>query len=259
MNQQLRNAFVKRSAGVALLALTSAFGASSLFAQSSPAKVPDLSGFWERHDDVGGGNFGGILEKIVPKASLTPEVVKANQEAAARQAQGEVVAFGSKWCLSNLYPFFMQHSAAWDVFQTQNEIMQAAEVHTFPRHIYLDGRKHPAPAVLVATINGHSIGQWEGDTLVVDTIGFSGGGGTPGGGRVGRNTHLTERFKLIDGGKKLTVQFTWEDPAIYIKPHTYVLEYYKSEPGTYAYEETCHADDPKQSGSVVAPGQKYAQ
>jgi hypothetical protein len=261
MNQQFGNAFVERTVGAALLAL--AFGALGgvLCAQNvaAPTKVPDLSGFWERHDDVGGGNFGGILEKIVPKASLTPEVLKANQETAARQAQGEVVAFGSKWCLSNLYPFFMQHSAAWDLFQTQTEIMQAAEVHTFPRHIYLDGRKHPSPALLVSSINGHSVGHWEGETLVVDTIGFSGGGGTPGGGRVGKDTHLTERFKLIEGGKKLSVVFTWEDPSIYLKPHTYGLEYYKSDPGTYAYEETCHADDPKQSGSVVAPGQKYAQ
>src|SRR5580765_922479 len=115
MNLRFRNTLVKRSAGAALLAIAlGAFG-SLLLAQSNPApaKVPDLSGFWERHDDVGGGNFGGILEKIVPKASLTPEVVKANQELAARQSQGEVVAFGSKWCLSNLYPFFMQHSAAW--------------------------------------------------------------------------------------------------------------------------------------------------
>jgi len=257
MNQQFRNTSVKRSAGIALLTL--ALGASGrlLLAQSSPAQVPDLSGFWERRDDVGGGNFGGILEKIVPKASLTPEVIQANQETAARQAQGEVVAFGSKWCLSNLYPFFMQHSAAWDLFQTKNEIMQAAEVHTFPRHIYLDGRKHPPPAMLVRSVNGHSIGHWEGEALVVDTIGFVGGGGTPGGGRVGVNTHLTERFKLLDGGKKLSVASTWEDPAIYMKPHTYELQYYKSDPGTYAFEETCHADDPKQSGSVVAPGQKY--
>jgi len=127
MNQRFRNTVVKGSAGAALMALALGASASLLLAQSAPAKVPDLSGFWERRDDVGGGNFGGILEKIVPKASLTPEVVKANQETAARQAQGEVVAFGSKWCLSNLYPFFMQHSAAWDLFQTQTEIMQAAK------------------------------------------------------------------------------------------------------------------------------------
>jgi hypothetical protein len=259
MNQQFRNMFERVSAGIVLLTLGLGASASALLAQSAsaPGKVPDLSGFWERHDDVGGGNFGGILEKIVPKASLTPEIIKANRETAARQAQGEVVAFGSKWCLSFSYPFFMQHSAAWDLFQTQTEIMQASEVHTFPRHIYLDGRKHPSPDLLVPSANGHSIGHWEGETLVVDTIGFMGGGGTPGGGRVGKNTHLTERFKLIDGGKKLTVQSTWEDPSIYTKPHVYDLEYYKSDPGTYAFEETCHPDDPKQSGSVVEPGQKY--
>jgi len=257
MNQQFRNTFAKRTAGAALLALALAAFGSLLFGQTAPSKVPDLSGFWERYDDVGGGNFGGILEKIIPKAPLTPEIVKANREMAARQAQGDVVAFGSKWCLSNLYPFFMQHSAAWDLFQTQTEIMQAAEVHTFPRHIYLDGRKHPEPAQLVPSVNGHSIGHWEGETLVVDTVGFVGGGGTPGGGRVGKNTHAVERFKLIEGGKKLLVQSTWDDPAIYTKPHTYEMEYYRSEPGTYAFEETCHADDPKQSGSVVEPGQKY--
>jgi len=111
MNQRFCKTFVKCSAGAGLLALALGASGNLLLAQSAsePGKVPDLSGFWERRDDVGGGNFGGILEKLVPKAPLTPEVVKANQETAARQAQGEVVAFGSKWCLSNLYPFFMQH------------------------------------------------------------------------------------------------------------------------------------------------------
>ena len=50
--------------------------------------------------------------------------------------------------------------------------------------------------------------------------------------------------------------FTWDDPTVYLKPHTYELTYYKSEPGTYAFEEYCHADDPAQGGSVVEPPQK---
>lgn len=217
--------------------------------------VPDLSGFWERKDDVGSGSFGGTLERI-PKAALKPEIVAANREAAARQARGEVVSLGSKWCLTNQYPFFMQHSAAWDIVQTDNEIVQVPEVHTFPRHIYMDGRPHPDPAHLQPSVNGHAIGHWEGDSLVVDTIGFVGGAGTPGGGRVGPKTHLVERFQLRDSGKVLAVTFTWTDPSIYLSPHTYELTYHKSDPGTYAYEEYCHADDPVQSGSVVEPPQK---
>ena len=40
------------------------------------------------------------------------------------------------------------------------------------RIVYLDGRKHTDPDIIVRTFNGESIGTWEGDTLVVDTIGL---------------------------------------------------------------------------------------
>ena len=229
----------------------------SLAAQDLAAQnnAPDLSGYWERHDDVGGGSFGGIFEKIIPKAELKPEVIQENQRNAARQAAGEVVSFNSKWCLTLPYPFFMQHSAAWSIAQSESEIVQVHEVHAFPRHIYMDGRKHPEPALLNPSTTGHSIGHWEGETLVVDTIGFI-AGGTPGGGKIGPGTQLKEQFRLIDGGKKLSVTFTWSDPAYYVKPHIYELQYYRSEPGTYAFEEYCHADDPNQNGSAVEPKQK---
>jgi hypothetical protein len=73
---------------------------------------------------------------------------------------------------------------------------------------------------------------------------------------VGPKSHLVERFRLSDGGKMLSVTFTWEDPDIYLKPHTYELTYHRSDPETYAFEEYCHADDPVQGGSVVEPPQK---
>ena len=72
MSQQFQNKLMR----AAVLALALGTGTSALVAQGTN-KVPDFSGFWERKDDVGGGNFGGILEKIIPKASLTPEIIKA--------------------------------------------------------------------------------------------------------------------------------------------------------------------------------------
>jgi hypothetical protein len=225
-------------------------------AQTAPkSAVPDFSGFWERKDEVGGGNFGGTFAGV-PKASVKAEILEEAKRQAAAQAQGYVVSYGSRWCLTFSYPFFMQHSAAWDIVQTENEIEQVPEVHTYARHIYLDGRKRPDPDHLIRSVNGHSIGHWEGDVLVVDSIGFTGGGMTPGGGRVGPNTRLVERFKLLEGGKKLSVTSTWDDPDIYLKPHTYELTYHRSDPGTYAFEEYCHADDAAQAGSVVQPEQK---
>ena len=226
-------------------------------AQTTPSmsSVPDLSGFWERKDDVGSGSFGGTLERI-PHASLKPEIVAANQRDAARQRAGYVVSFSSKWCLTHQYPFFMQHSAAWDIVQTADEVVLVPEVHTFARHIYLDGRPHPDAAHIQPSANGHAVGHWEGDTLVVDSIGFTGGGGTPGGGRTSPKSHLVERFRLTDGGKGLSVTFTWDDPTIFLKPHTYELTYHKSEPGIYAFEEYCHAEDPAQGASVAEPPQR---
>jgi len=241
-----------RHAAVALALLTC--GTCS-FAQSA-ASPADFSGSWERRDDVGGGSFGGILEKIIPKAVLKPEFIEANRREAARQQAGDVVAFSSKWCQTFHYPFFMQHSAAWHIVQTTDELIQIPEVHTFARHIYLDGRKHPDPASLIPNVNGHSIGKWQGNSLLVDTTGFVPGGGTPGGGRIGPATHLTETFTLLDAGKKLQVTFTWEDPSIFLKPHTYNFMYYKSAPDSYALEDYCHADEATQSGSVVEPKQQ---
>jgi len=238
---------ILQTASIAVAAVLT-FGVQDLAAQSA-SKVPDFSGSWERMDDVGGGSFGGILAKIVPPASLRPEFIEANRREAARQNAGDVVAFSSKWCQTFKYPFFMQHSAAWHIVQTDDEVIQIPEVHTFARHIYVDGRKHPSP--LVPNVNGHSIGRWQGDSLIVDTVGFVPGGATPGGGHIGAGTKLTEQFTLANGGNKLRVIFTWEDPSIYLKPHVYELDYYKSPADSYALEDYCHADDPVQSGSVV--------
>ena len=61
---------------------------------------------------------------------------------------------------------------------------------------------------------GDSIGRWEGDTLVVDTINFN---DTPALGAATRNLHVIERFKRIDQ-KSLLYSFTIEDPTVWTKP-----------------------------------------
>jgi hypothetical protein len=87
--------------------------------------------------------------------------------------------------------------------------------HTF-RTIYMDGRTHPKN--LAPTYYGHSIGWWEGDTLVVDTIGFNEGfwldrSGLP------HTTELRtlERFTRVDM-ETLRYELTIEDPGAYTAP-----------------------------------------
>ena len=73
------------------------------------------------------------------------------------------------------------------------------------RIIYLDGRPHTDPDIVVRTFNGESIGRWEGDTLVVDTKYFpghhhwmdQGGASVP----VSEDAHIIERFKMRPDGR----------------------------------------------------------
>jgi len=87
--------------------------------------------------------------------------------------------------------------------------------HTF-RLIFMDGRPHPTQ--LEPTNYGHSIGRWEGDTLVVDSVGFSENFWID---RTGlphtEGLHTLERFTRTDFN---TIQYevTIDDPAVYTKP-----------------------------------------
>ena len=86
----------------------------------------------------------------------------------------------------------------------------------FPRQVYMDGRRHPKDPS--PTWLGHSIGRWEGDTLVVDTVGFNGKVwvGMPGL-PSSEMLHITERYTRPDMGH-LEVEITVDDPGAYVKP-----------------------------------------
>ena len=88
-----------------------------------------------------------------------------------------------------------------------------------PRQIFIDGRSHPQD--LNPTWRGHSIGHWEGDTLVVDTVGFNGLAWYSGGLPSTENLHVIESaiMQSTDLGR-LELEITVEDPAVLEKPWT---------------------------------------
>ena len=91
------------------------------------------------------------------------------------------------------------------------------------REIFLDGRNHPKD--LEAGWTGHSIGKWDGDTLVVDTVGFNDKswlmipGQPPQGHPHTEMLHIVQRFRRVDLGH-MEVEVTLEDPGAYQKPFT---------------------------------------
>jgi hypothetical protein len=105
------------------------------------------------------------------------------------------------------------------------------------RRIYMDGRGHPSdfdPAPM-----GHSIGKWEGDTLVVDTVGLTdstllNGMGLP----HSEQMHLTERIRRILDGNILEVEFTFNDPKAYTEAWK-AKSYWKNDPSVTILEYNC--------------------
>jgi hypothetical protein len=82
------------------------------------------------------------------------------------------------------------------------------------RQVFLDGRAHPAKPE--PSWMGHSIGRWDGDTLVVDTVGFNDRGWTDVYPRT-EMLHVTERYTRTEYGK-MTVQVTYDDPGVFSEP-----------------------------------------
>jgi hypothetical protein len=81
------------------------------------------------------------------------------------------------------------------------------------RIIYLDGRKHTDPDIIIPSFNGESIGHWEKDTLVVDTIGFVDDHHWIDNGIIASDKlHIIERMRLINNGANLEIEYSMTDP-----------------------------------------------
>jgi hypothetical protein len=111
--------------------------------------------------------------------------------------------------------------------------------HTY-RTIFMDGRKHPAK--VTPSFYGHSIGWWEGDTLVVDTIGFNEDFWIDRG-QIPHTTqlHLIEKYTrtALD---TMRYELTVDDPGAYTAPFTGVSNL-RWENGTELFEYVCQQEN----------------
>jgi hypothetical protein len=139
-------------------------------------------------------------------------------------------------CFPPGMPYIYLQIFPMQIVQTPKEVIEIFEYDHNVRHIYIDGRKHPDD--LTPTYNGHSIGHWEGDTLVVDTVGLNGKIWLD---RLGHpesdQMHIVERIHRLDE-KTLQVDFTFDDPKAYPKPWNAVLKF-RSRPDWDIMELIC--------------------
>jgi hypothetical protein len=177
--------------------------------------APDISGFWELSFD----------SRRVPAAILAPSVTPATL---ARQMEKDAHAI--RWCNFLGLPAAMDSPRPINIRQGRRETVINFETVAVPRHLYFRDA-HPNMEIFDPTTNGDSIARWEDDVLIVDTIGFDGGKGVtmiPGGGYRTSDSHLTERYRLLNDGNLLSVTSTWEDANVFRAPHTYEFRYLRA-------------------------------
>jgi hypothetical protein len=103
-----------------------------------------------------------------------------------------------------------------EIMQLPGRVVMIFEYDHFVREIFTDGREHPKD--LPPTWMGDAVGKWEGDTLVVDTIGFNDKTWLDNDGHPHtENLHVVERIKRVNHDT-LTIDTTIEDPKAYTKP-----------------------------------------
>jgi hypothetical protein len=245
-------------------------GATAVAAQSG-STAPDLriEGHWVRKDIGGAGSFGGLANQI-PPAQLTPEAA-ATRGGGPGRAGGPGPAPGAKPNAAGVPYIVVERpcanaargngallvnpdSGGIHIIEHKDEVILAGE-RGGVRHIFLDGRPHPPLAGRVPTPAGHSIGRYEGNALIVDTIGLT-PGGVAGGGQRTPETRLTERLEVSRDGRTMTITYTWQDAKIYQKPHTYSYVFDRLPANSYAFEDWCDAGDPIERQSIVPPPQR---
>jgi hypothetical protein len=141
------------------------------------------------------------------------------------------------------------------ILKGHNQIVMFNEWVAVPRRIYMDGRGHPPADDWLPSWEGHSVGHWEGDTLVVDTVGTNGRSrpingyfangvnATPESLKAPRlpasdQLHLVERFRLLNNGKILEVTKTITDPKTYLRPFS-TATYLERRPDVDVQEYYC--------------------
>lgn len=220
-----------------LLALTPPIGRVS---GDAPAGAPapstdprDLEGVWwiSSYEYLLGPAPG-----VAPP--LRPEYLRILERRIRAKNRGTPEADASTDCRPHGMPRLMESPYPIRIVQTPGQVTLMHEVAHNIRRIYLD-QDHPANLKL--TYLGHSVGHWEGDTLVVDTTGLNDKTFIDDeGSSHSTQLHVVERLRKIKEGREIEVVFTVTDPVTLTEPYSFTRHYkWRSDvqPSEYVCEE----------------------
>ncbi|MCC6630715.1 MAG: hypothetical protein IT482_01480 [Gammaproteobacteria bacterium] len=181
------------------------------------ASLPDWTGIWE----VDWANKRGIRTPR-PQMKLTPDYQKKLDAFRAAQKQGENVQSEAANCVPPGLPGIMTQPYPIEFLYQPGKVVMLIEAYMQFRTVHTDGRKHPEDPDL--TYMGHSIGHWEGDTLVIDSVGFTTSTQIASGVPHSDQLRVVERIRRVSPDW-MEIQTTLTDPVVLAEPYTITTSY----------------------------------
>ena len=191
--------------------------------------------------------FGGVWEPktfgfMVPDAPLSPagqDIV--NRNAAAMQS-GKIMQTAWVSCRPGAVSTMTMPREKIVVLAVGDEVTILYEMPRMVRRIRLNG-SHPQS--IEPSYVGDSVGRWEGNTLVIDTLGFNGYAELDARGQpTSPRLHTVERFTPSADGNSIDIDTTIEDPEYYTRPFT-IKRSWKRSPARHPFEYDC-MENPRQ-------------
>jgi hypothetical protein len=237
-------------------------------------QLPDWRGYWVsavNDVDISGYPVAGTAGFNLQLIGFGPGVPWKEGHVAEAQAQlarvfpkGDGQRKGTGWG----YPIMMELVPPTQFLVTPEETL-IINSYRDTRHVYTDGRAHPPEQDRWPTPWGDSIGHWEGDTLVIDTVSvqqpnvilmsnlLAGGPGAP---RFGLLPPLSEQAHYIErlrrsGPDSMEMQMTIEDPQTLVKPWVVKLAYKRAAAMDRMFHEAFQNDRsvPDGDSATIAP------
>ena len=214
-------------------------GACLTLAAAGPAGAAEtgLSGLWLMDH---ASNHG-------PKApALTAEAA-----AFAKIPVPPAVGAAGRNCLPFGIPGNQINEFALEIVQSPERIALISEQTELSRSIYLNTDKHPTGSEVDALWMGHSIGHFEGPTLVIDTANLNDRvSHIPGVRMTAKGTHIVERMHLEDNGQTLVNEMTFENPKLITQPIVQAYRYHRLPADAQLWEYVCDTQDPNWNSTV---------
>lgn len=217
------------------------------------AQQPDMTGLWSQLSPPGSGagptfdpvhtvyppeqppegeaRFGPLPGTYMTGIPYTAEYKRRYEQYVAEARQGKARdTFAA--CIPYGVPRMVGDSPVpFDIIQSPEVMTWYNDYGRTERRIFLDGRQHPQPSSVEGayatgpSYSGHSIGHWEGDALVVDTVDMILANFDETSAPHSAKLHMVERLRLIDANI-LENQITFTDPEAFERPWV-VTRYYR--------------------------------